>query len=156
MFFNFWLLLLKMYIFEVVTFLSCLVVIQSTQFFSGNTYLLDSCFWSSIFPHNYQNAYDHQTFQGGDMLQGALTHIYASLPAEDVSIPHQARCWLSVRGSQTWSFLWSSDQHEVTWLFENLHKSINSRCPSMIHFRATAFYYLFKWFVFIPKRNIFK
>ena len=26
---------------------------------------------------NYQNAYDHQTFQGGDMLQGALTHIYA-------------------------------------------------------------------------------
>ena len=26
---------------------------------------------------HYQNAYDHQTFQGGDMLQGALTHIYA-------------------------------------------------------------------------------
>ena len=32
-------LLLKMYIFEVATFFSCLVVIQSTQFFSGNTYL---------------------------------------------------------------------------------------------------------------------
>ena len=48
-------------------------------------------------------SYDYQTFQGGDMLQGALTHIYAwheaewscgvtwqikyiSLPAEDVSI----------------------------------------------------------------------
>ena len=30
---------LKMYIFEVVTFFSCLVVIQSTQFFSGSTYL---------------------------------------------------------------------------------------------------------------------
>ena len=39
MFFNFWALLLKMYIFEVVTFFSCLVVIQSTQFFSGSTYL---------------------------------------------------------------------------------------------------------------------
>ena len=54
---------------------------------------------------HYQNAYDHQTFQGGDMLQGALTHIYAwhlnevvllghvtnkiiSLPTEDVSKPH--------------------------------------------------------------------
>ena len=30
-----------------------------------------------IFPLNYQNAYDHQTFQGGDMLQGYLTHAYA-------------------------------------------------------------------------------
>ena len=26
------------------------------------------------FPLNYQNAYDHQTFQGGEMLQRALTH----------------------------------------------------------------------------------
>ena len=74
MFFNFWALLLKMYLFEVATFLSCLVLIQSAQFFSGNTCLWDSSFWWSIFPHNYQNAYDHQTFQGGDMLQGALTH----------------------------------------------------------------------------------
>ena len=32
MFFNFWTPLLKMYIFEVVTFFSCLVVIQSTHF----------------------------------------------------------------------------------------------------------------------------
>ena len=39
MFFSFWALLLKIYIFEVVTFFSCLVVIQSTQFFSGSTYL---------------------------------------------------------------------------------------------------------------------
>ena len=38
MFFNFWALLLKMYIFEVVTFFSCLVVIQSTQFFSVSTF----------------------------------------------------------------------------------------------------------------------
>ena len=28
------------------------------------------------FSLNYQNAHDHQTFQDGDMLQGALTHIY--------------------------------------------------------------------------------
>ena len=34
--FYFWALLLKMYIFEVVTFFSCLVVIQSTQFFNGS------------------------------------------------------------------------------------------------------------------------
>ena len=39
MFFNFWALLLKMYIVEVVTFFPCQVVIQSTQFFSGSTYL---------------------------------------------------------------------------------------------------------------------
>ena len=29
------------------------------------------------FSSYYQNAYGHQTFQGGDMLQGALTHKYA-------------------------------------------------------------------------------
>ena len=28
------------------------------------------------FKSYYQNAYGHQTFQGGDMLWGALTHIY--------------------------------------------------------------------------------
>ena len=39
MFFNFWALLLKMYIFEVVTLFSRLVVIQTTQCFSGSTYL---------------------------------------------------------------------------------------------------------------------
>ena len=39
MLFNFWALLLKMYISEVATFFSCLVVIQSTQFFSGSTHL---------------------------------------------------------------------------------------------------------------------
>ena len=44
MIFNFWALLLKMYIFEVVTFSSCLVVVQSSQLFSGSTYLQDSCF----------------------------------------------------------------------------------------------------------------
>ena len=57
------------------------------------------------FSSYYQNAYDHQTFQGSDVLQGALTHIYGwhraewscgvvwqikyiSLPAENVSTPH--------------------------------------------------------------------
>ena len=28
------------------------------------------------FSSNYQNAYDHQAFQGGDMLRPALAHIY--------------------------------------------------------------------------------
>ena len=50
MFFNFWVLLPKMYIFEVVTFFFCLVVVQSTQFFSGSTYLSDPRFWWSTFP----------------------------------------------------------------------------------------------------------
>ena len=65
-----------MHIFEVVTFFSRLVVIQSTQFFSGSTCLLDSCFWWSIFPLNHKNAYGHQIFQVGDMLRGAVTHKY--------------------------------------------------------------------------------
>ena len=44
MLFNFLTLLLKMYIFVVVTIFSHLVVSQSTQFFCGNTYLQDSRF----------------------------------------------------------------------------------------------------------------
>ena len=38
-FFNFWALLPKMYIFEIMTFFTCQVVFQSTQIFSGSTYL---------------------------------------------------------------------------------------------------------------------
>ena len=34
-------------------------------------------FDEALFFRNYQNAYDDQAFQGGDMLQGALTYIYA-------------------------------------------------------------------------------
>ena len=34
-------------------------------------------FDEAFFPPNYQSAYDYQTFQGGDMLRGALTHRYA-------------------------------------------------------------------------------
>ena len=30
-----------------------------------------------MFPLNYQNVYGHQTFWGGDMQQGVLTHKYA-------------------------------------------------------------------------------
>ena len=37
--FKSWELLLKMCIFEIATFFSCLVVIQSSQFFSDGTYL---------------------------------------------------------------------------------------------------------------------
>ena len=54
-----------------------LVLIQSTQFFIGSTYLLESCFWWSSFPLNCQNAYGHKTFQSGAMLRAALTHKYA-------------------------------------------------------------------------------
>ena len=76
LFSNFWTLLLKIYIFEIVTF-----------FFLPNGYPINSILqWQYIFTRfvlfmkhfflYYQNAYDHQPFQGGDMLQGALTHIY--------------------------------------------------------------------------------
>ena len=34
-------------------------------------------FDEAFFPRNYQNGYDYQTFQGGDILRGALTHRYA-------------------------------------------------------------------------------
>ena len=36
-------------------------------------HLFDEAFFSL----NSQNVYGRQTFQGGDMLRGALTHIYA-------------------------------------------------------------------------------
>ena len=75
-FYNFCVLLLEMYTFEVVQFFYCLVFIQLTQFFSGSRYLEDSCFWWSIFPLNYNNAYGHQNFHGGGMMQRAITHKY--------------------------------------------------------------------------------
>ena len=34
-------------------------------------------FDEAFFSPNYQNGYDYETFQGGDMLQGALIHRYA-------------------------------------------------------------------------------
>lgn len=49
MFFNFWVLFLKMHIFEIVTFLSRLVLIQLTKFFSRNTYLQYSYFLMKYF-----------------------------------------------------------------------------------------------------------
>ena len=67
----------KMYIFEVVTFICCLLFIQSPWFLSGSTYLKDSCFWWSIFPLNYQKGYSHQTSQGSNILERAPTHEFA-------------------------------------------------------------------------------
>ena len=78
-----------------------LVDIQSTQFFNGSSHFNIHVFDEAFF----QNAYGHQTFQGGDMLRGALTHKYAWYlnevvlwvhpankihisTAEDVSTPH--------------------------------------------------------------------
>ena len=57
MLFNFCAHFFKIFVYEVVAFLSCLVVVQST--------------------FNYQNAYYRQTFQSGELLRGALTHKYA-------------------------------------------------------------------------------
>ena len=76
----------------------------SNQLNFSVSYVFIRCFWWSTFPHNYQNTYGHQTFQGGDMQRGALTHKYAwhlngkvllghvtnkiiSPSAEDVSTP---------------------------------------------------------------------
>ena len=123
-----------MHIFEVVTFFSRLVVIQSTQFFSGSTCLLDSCFWWSIFPLNYKNAYGHQIFQVGDMLRGAVTHKYTWYLNGVVLWGHVTnkihastcrRCINTTLGKVLTSCenlpnmtLWSSGQREVTRPFE--------------------------------------
>ena len=75
--FNFLVLFLKMFIFDAVTFFSCLVLVQVTQFFSGSRYLWDGYFWGNIFPLNYQNVYGHQTCQDIDIWWGAPTHTFA-------------------------------------------------------------------------------
>ena len=49
----------------------------SNQLNFSVSYVFIRCFWWSIFLHNYQNVYGHQTFQGGDMRWRALTHKYA-------------------------------------------------------------------------------
>ena len=71
------------------------------------------CFWWSIFPHNYQNTYGHQTFQGGDMRWHHVTN--------QIHISTCRRCINTTIGKVLRLLditLWSSDQHEVTWLFE--------------------------------------
>ena len=39
--------------------------------------VFDEAFFLSMITKLFVMVYDHQTFQDGDMLQGALTHIYA-------------------------------------------------------------------------------
>ena len=120
---------------------SRLVVIQSTQFLSGSTYLSDSYFWWSIFPLNFQNAYAQQTFQGGEMLRGALTHKYAwhlngvvlwDHATNKVHISVCRRC-MGIKLVKLMTSckklpnmtLWSSDQSEVTWSFEKSKSSLS-------------------------------
>ena len=62
MFFNFWSLLLKVYIFEVARFFSCLVNIQSTQFFSGTCCKeLSPIYMHDIYMLNGVVSWDHVT-----------------------------------------------------------------------------------------------
>ena len=70
---------LLLLVFKIVESLQCIlkckkVVIEGSQ--RGKTcFLIFGRFFSKcIF---LTECYDHQTFQGGDMLRGALTHIYA-------------------------------------------------------------------------------
>ena len=74
-FFYFWALFFKMYIFEVLTFFSSSSYQLNQLNFSVavriyKIYVLDEAFFLS-------SQSEYQTFQGGDMLQGALTHTYA-------------------------------------------------------------------------------
>ena len=46
-------------------------------YFSGAVCIYKIHFDEAFFPLNYQNVYGHQSFQGGDMLRGALTHKHA-------------------------------------------------------------------------------
>ena len=76
MFFNFWSLLLKVYIFEVARFFSCLVNIQSTQF-SVVVHIYKICVFDEAFSLLTIRMPMITKLQGGDMLQRTLTHIYA-------------------------------------------------------------------------------
>ena len=91
MFFNFWALLPKIYIFEVVIFLrlwhflwyfwGCDIFLSPSggpvnSSFQWHHVFIRSTFSMKHFSSYYQNVYGHQTLQGGDMLRGALTHKY--------------------------------------------------------------------------------
>ena len=121
-FFSFWALLLKINHFCVCDIFYLLSGYPIKSIFQCQDIFIRRFWWSS-FPLNYQNAYGHQTFQGGDMERGKKlspvnTHDisiewscsvmwqikYISQPAEDVSTPQYASCWHSVKDSQTWPF----------------------------------------------------
>ena len=125
MVFNFWTLLLKLYIFWGCDIFSCLVVMQSTQFFSGSTYKICVSYeafffitmrmpWSLNFsgwwhPASSFHPYIYAWHLNGVVLSCQVTNkIHMSylkhIPAEHVSIPYYARCYLRIRGFQTWSF----------------------------------------------------
>ena len=95
----------KCTIFAFVTFFYRLVVYPINSIFQCQ-YVFIRCFCWSLFPLNYQNSYGPQTFQGGNIQRGALTHKthdistewsgwvtwqikYISAPAEDVSTPNR-------------------------------------------------------------------
>ena len=66
-----------MYIFEVVIFFFTKWLSNQLNFSVIVHIYKIPVFDEAFFSLNYQNAYDHYTFQGGDMLPRALTHIYA-------------------------------------------------------------------------------
>ena len=72
---NYWALLLKMYHFRIWDIFFSLSGYPINSIFQSQ-YIFIRCFCWSIFLPNYQNGYCHQTFQGGDMRRGALSHKY--------------------------------------------------------------------------------
>ena len=94
MFFNFWVLLFKMYILEVVTFLSCLVFIQSTQFFSGST--------------SYKICVFHETFFLLAIRTPMITKFF--------------RRWHAARNSHLYIYAWSFDQVTTRFIANELGK----------------------------------
>ena len=126
----------KMYIFEIVTFFSCLVVIQSIQFSVAvriyKIHVSDEAIflltnrmpmvtkrsrlvtcWEEVWSINM-----HDT--SVEWSCGVTWQIkYISSPAEDVWIPNYTKYWLSVlsfQTSPTWSFQkWPTWGHLTVW-----------------------------------------
>ena len=78
------------------------------------------------FPLDYQNVYDHQTFQDGDMLQRVAWHLNGVvlwghvtnkiyLHLQKMYQYCQTRQGANLVSEAPNMTLWSSDQHEVTW-----------------------------------------
>ena len=92
-----------------VTFFSRLVVIQSTQFFSGSTYLYDSCFCWSIFLLTTRILIFTKLFRVltcYDELSPINTHDISTEWSCWVKWQIKTiKCWLSVSSSQTWPLI---------------------------------------------------
>ena len=79
MIFNFWVIFLKMYVIEVVTFFFAPSACPINSIFQWHCEFMRFIFWWRIYSLDYQNAYGYLTFLGGgcDIPRGAPTHKFA-------------------------------------------------------------------------------